>query len=181
MDKLQPIRLDDVDWETTTGLQEDCRTGLVQLNEKVGLRHFGVKAGSGKLLDNVFINVQSNTNVKKFGHDIATVNVEVENLLSLVEEFSTLVVCSKVIFLTFKSDDYNGNLIVFHRTINELEAFTGSETRKLSELKRFNVGSDETLKPACNFKSLEDMVHVNSVERLLPCPSCILGKELMVG
>ncbi|RLG77110.1 MAG: hypothetical protein DRO14_02805 [Thermoprotei archaeon] len=184
MKSLQIEDLDEIDWKIITELQRDGRVSLVELGRKVGLKHPSVRARLSKLISSGLIKVQANINIKKLGYSLAVVNIEVEDVSSVVKEVSKLSRCPKVLFATIKSGDYNLMLLVTYRDVRELKAFIEKRVRRLPKLRRFSIELDVIIKPEfipwniCHTDPhcMEECESCELRKGVISCPGCSINK-----
>jgi len=113
--------MDDVDKKIISILQEDGRTSLSEIGEKVGFSHVGVRRRLKNLCENL-VKVSAGLNAEQLGLHVAIVNAEVETperLRQLVDRFSK---CPRIVFLTTTTGVYNLMTIMIAEDADTLNA-----------------------------------------------------------
>ncbi|OYT61849.1 MAG: hypothetical protein B6U69_02805 [Thermofilum sp. ex4484_15] len=180
---LQIESIDNKDWEIICELQRNGRASLVEIGNKVDLRHPSVKARLDKLIRRGLIRVQANINVAKLGYQLALIVIEVNELPKALDNLDKLRQCPKVVLIAVKEGDYNLLILVLYRKPGELKAFIEKRIRNIPGLRRLSVENSFLLKPRflpCELGNLsaicdDECRTCEFKEEPFSCPGCNLG------
>jgi len=113
--------MDDVDKKIISILQEDGRTPLSEIGEKVGFSHVGVRRRLRNLCENS-VKVSAGLNAEQLGLRVAIVNAEVESPQRLRELVNVFSKCPRTIFVTTTTGAYNVMTIMVAEDADTLNA-----------------------------------------------------------
>jgi len=113
--------MDDIDRRIISFLQEDGRTSLSEIGQKLGLSHVSVRKRLKNLCESL-VNVSAGLNAEQLGFHIAIVNAEVETherLRELIDIFSK---CPRIVFVATTTGAYNIMTIMVAEDADTLNA-----------------------------------------------------------
>jgi DNA-binding Lrp family transcriptional regulator len=113
--------MDEIDKKIISLLQEDGRTSLSEIGQKLGLSHVSVRRRLKNLCKSL-VNVSADLNAEQLGLRVAIVCAEVETherLRELIDIFSK---CPRIVFVTTTTGAYNVMTIMVAENADTLNA-----------------------------------------------------------
>jgi DNA-binding Lrp family transcriptional regulator len=98
--------MDEIDKKIVSFLQEDGRTSLSEIGQKLGVSHVSVRKRLKNLCESL-VNVSAGLNAEQLGFRIAIVNAEVETHERLRELMDIFSKCPRTVFVTTTTGAYN--------------------------------------------------------------------------
>jgi len=113
--------MDEIDKKIISFLQEDGRTSLSEIGQKLGLSHVSVRKRLKNLCESL-VKVSAGLNAEQLGPHVAIVNAEVETPKRLRELVNMFTKCPRIVFLTTTTGAYNVMTIMVAENADTLNA-----------------------------------------------------------